>query len=53
MLAKYNGQRPPHAEHKLVSCLQGEVWDVAVDLRQAAEPKAQAVSITEQQQVVK
>lgn len=26
-------QRPPHAEMKLVSCLQGEVWDVAVDLR--------------------
>lgn len=26
-------QRPPHAEMKLVSCLQGEAWDVAVDLR--------------------
>jgi dTDP-4-dehydrorhamnose 3,5-epimerase len=26
-------QRPPHAEIKLVSCLRGEVWDVAVDLR--------------------
>ena len=26
-------QRPPHAEMKLVSCLQGDVWDVAVDLR--------------------
>jgi len=26
-------QRPPHAEKKLVSCLRGEVWDVAVDLR--------------------
>lgn len=26
-------QRPPHAETKLVSCLAGEVWDVAVDLR--------------------
>lgn len=26
-------QRPPHAEMKLVSCLRGEVWDVAVDLR--------------------
>lgn len=23
----------PHAEMKLVSCLRGEVWDVAVDLR--------------------
>ena len=27
-------QRPPHAEIKLVSCLRGEVFDVAVDLRQ-------------------
>lgn len=26
-------QHPPHAEIKLVSCLQGEVFDVAVDLR--------------------
>ena len=26
-------QRPPHAEMKLVSCLRGAVWDVAVDLR--------------------
>jgi len=26
-------QRPPHAEMKLVTCVQGEVWDVAVDLR--------------------
>lgn len=26
-------QQPPHAEMKLVSCLQGEVWDVALDLR--------------------
>lgn len=26
-------QRPPHTERKLVSCLRGEVWDVAVDLR--------------------
>ncbi|MEO5327905.1 MAG: dTDP-4-dehydrorhamnose 3,5-epimerase [Magnetococcus sp. THC-1_WYH] len=27
-------QRPPHAEMKLVRCLRGKVWDVAVDLRQ-------------------
>lgn len=27
-------QRPPHAEMKLVRCLRGRVWDVAVDLRQ-------------------
>lgn len=26
-------QRPPDAEMKLVSCLRGEVWDVAVDVR--------------------
>lgn len=26
-------QTPPHAEIKLVSCLRGVVWDVAVDLR--------------------
>ena len=26
-------QKPPWTEMKLVSCLQGEVWDVAVDLR--------------------
>jgi len=26
-------QRPPHAETKFVSCLRGEVFDVAVDLR--------------------
>lgn len=26
-------QRAPQAETKLVSCLRGEVWDVAVDLR--------------------
>ncbi|SDM67122.1 dTDP-4-dehydrorhamnose 3,5-epimerase [Oryzisolibacter propanilivorax] len=26
-------QLPPHAETKLVGCLRGAVWDVAVDLR--------------------
>jgi dTDP-4-dehydrorhamnose 3,5-epimerase len=26
-------QYPPHAEMKLVRCLKGRVWDVAVDLR--------------------
>lgn len=29
-------QRPPHAETKFVSCLRGEVFDVAVDLRQGS-----------------
>ncbi len=26
-------QYPPHVEMKLVSCIRGEVWDVAVDVR--------------------
>ncbi len=26
-------QHPPHAEMKLIRCLRGKVWDVAVDLR--------------------
>jgi dTDP-4-dehydrorhamnose 3,5-epimerase len=26
-------QTPPSSEMKLVSCLQGEIWDVAIDLR--------------------
>lgn len=26
-------QRPPHGEMKLVSCIRGEAWDVAVDVR--------------------
>lgn len=29
-------QQPPHAELKLVSCLRGEIWDVAVDLRRGS-----------------
>lgn len=29
-------QMPPHGEMKLVSCLRGEVWDVAVDVRQGS-----------------
>lgn len=29
-------QHPPHAEAKLVSCLAGEVFDVAVDLRRGS-----------------
>lgn len=30
-------QRPPYAEMKLVSCLRGEVFDVAVDLRKDSQ----------------
>jgi dTDP-4-dehydrorhamnose 3,5-epimerase len=29
-------QYPPHAEMKLVRCLKGRVWDVAVDLRRGS-----------------
>lgn len=29
-------QHPPHAEDKLVSCLRGQVFDVAVDLRRGS-----------------
>lgn len=29
-------QHPPHAETKLVTCLKGEVFDVAVDLRRGS-----------------
>lgn len=29
-------QWPPHAECKLVSCIRGEIWDVAVDLRRGS-----------------
>ncbi len=29
-------QHPPHAEMKLVRCLKGRVWDVAVDLRRGS-----------------
>ena len=29
-------QRPPHAEMKLIRCIRGSVWDVAVDLREGS-----------------
>ena len=29
-------QLPPYAEKKLVTCLKGEVWDVAVDIREGS-----------------
>jgi dTDP-4-dehydrorhamnose 3,5-epimerase len=29
-------QRPPHSDAKLVTCLRGEIFDVAVDLRQGS-----------------
>lgn len=30
-------QRSPHAELKLVNCLRGEVWDLALDLRAGSD----------------
>ena len=30
-------QAPPHSEAKLVRCLKGRVWDVAVDLREKSD----------------
>jgi len=32
----FHYQFPPHAEIKIVSCLKGKVWDVAVDLRKGS-----------------
>lgn len=29
-------QAPPHAEDKIVTCLRGRVWDVAVDVREGS-----------------
>lgn len=29
-------QYPPHAEVKIVTCLRGKVWDIAVDLRRGS-----------------
>ena len=45
----FHFQRPPNAEMKLVTCLRGAVWDVAVDLR-AGSPtflKWHAVELSE------
>ena len=39
-------QHPPHAEVKIVSCLRGKVWDVAVDLRKGSPSFLQHHSVT-------
>ena len=33
----FHFQNPPHAEMKLVSCISGEVWDVAIDIRKGSK----------------
>lgn len=38
-------QRAPHAEMKLVRCLRGRVWDVAVDLRAGSPSFLQHVAV--------
>ena len=30
-------QHPPHAEMRLVSCIRGEVWDIALDIRRGSQ----------------
>lgn len=38
-------QEPPHAQSKLVSCLAGAVFDVAVDLRPESDTYGRAVTV--------
>lgn len=38
-------QRPPHAETKLVRCLSGRAWDVAVDLREGSPTRFAHVAV--------
>jgi dTDP-4-dehydrorhamnose 3,5-epimerase len=38
-------QRPPHAEMKLVTCIAGSVFDVAIDIREASKTKLQHFGI--------
>lgn len=37
-------QRPPHAQAKLVRCVRGAIWDVAVDIRRASPTYGQSVA---------
>lgn len=39
-------QRPPHAQAKLVRCVAGAIWDVAVDLRHGSPSYGQWVAAT-------
>ena len=38
-------QAPPHAQAKLVRCLRGRIWDVAVDLRAGSPTYGQSVAV--------
>lgn len=38
-------QNPPHCEKKMVTCLKGRVWDVAVDLRRGSKTFLQSYGV--------
>lgn len=38
-------QLPPHMQGKFVQCLQGEIWDVAVDARPGSDTLGQSISV--------
>ncbi len=38
-------QRPPHAQSKLIRCIEGEVMDVAVDIRKSSETYGRHFSV--------
>jgi len=44
-LRGFHIQKEPYVEEKLISCLQGEIYDVVVDLRQASSTYLQWISI--------
>jgi len=39
-------QLPPHMQGKFVQCLQGEIWDVAIDARPNSDTLGQSVGVT-------
>jgi dTDP-4-dehydrorhamnose 3,5-epimerase len=39
-------QTPPHAQAKLVRCIRGSIWDVAVDIRKGSPTYAQWTAAT-------
>jgi dTDP-4-dehydrorhamnose 3,5-epimerase len=45
-------QNPPHSEVKLVSCIRGSIWDVAVDIRPGSPTRNEwfAVELTAENQ---